>query len=146
MRTISISDTVHAFIEKHGKFPETYDDVLRRLFKLPSSDVPNGREEFPVVAPPPKSSENNRTRRNLSTREMKAWVEGTTLWVAFEHETPRRFELPSDKNDKNGIRQTRDSAVDWATTKDATDGQKNAIGKAISGAGYYLTRPRGTYK
>jgi len=35
MRTVRISDEVWAKIAERGKFGETEDDVLRRVFKLP---------------------------------------------------------------------------------------------------------------
>jgi negative regulator of replication initiation len=137
MRNVRISDTVHKYIEERGKFGENYDDVLRRLFKLPPSGPPTSPEALPPTAPVRR-----RTRRNFSTREMRAHVAGTTLLVGFQYETPQTWELPKDKNDQHEVRRVRDLAVEYAVSHGATDGQRNAVGKAISEAGYYLTQPR----
>ena len=137
MRNIRISDAVDRYIEKHGKFGENYDDVLRRLFKLPSTGVPPSPAETTLTA-----SVARRTRREIATREMKAGMTGTTLSVGFENEAPRTWELPHNKQDKAQIRRIRDLATEYAVGRGATDGQRNAVGKAISEAGYYLTRPQ----
>lgn len=152
MRNIRISDDVDRYIEKHGKFGENYDDVLRRLFKLPPSGLP-ASDPPPSVLPPADAQPplqaipsttpvTHWTRRNVSTREMRARVTGTTLSVAFEHEAPQTWELPTNKGDQHGIRRVRDLAVQYAVGRGATDGQRNAVGKAISEAGYYLTQRR----
>jgi negative regulator of replication initiation len=139
MKTIRISDAVHDYIAAHGKFGENHDAVLTRLFKLSQSDIPRAEPTpIPSIAP------TGRTRIEHSTREMKARVNGRTLSIAFEHEAPRTWTLPERKDDKSEIRRVRDLAVEYAIDCGATDGQRNAVGKAISEAGYYLTRPRAT--
>jgi negative regulator of replication initiation len=142
MRSIRISDPVHRYIENRGKFGENYDDVLRRLFKLPPSEPPPSSLPPFLEAIPSTTSVNHRPRRNVSTREMRARVIGTTLSVGFEHEAPQTWELPKNKSDQHEIRRVRDLAVEYAVGRGATDGQRNAVGKAISEAGYYLTRRR----
>ncbi len=56
-------------------------------------------------------------------------LEDTPIWFS---------ELPTDKSNKRAIRRVRDEAYDYARKHGATDGQINAIGKALQQAGYYL--------
>jgi hypothetical protein len=50
--------------------------------------------------------------------------------------------MPEDKGDKKEIRKVRDAAMAFGQENRATPGQMNAIAKAFSDAGYYLTGPR----
>jgi len=131
MRTIRISDEVWNEIAKRGKFRETEDDVLRRVFQLPA-------------AQPPERTKGSRPRRNYATVRMHADVhsdaDGKRLVVSFEGGERNEWRLP-DKSKKEAIRDVRDKAVKFALSQGATDpGQTNAVRKALTNHGYYLTK------
>jgi negative regulator of replication initiation len=124
MKTIRISEEVYGQIAKRGSFGETPDDVLRRAFKLPEKSRPTpmrGR------------------RTSGATDPLSAWVEGNQLHVKFQSGNSESWDLPS-KNDKNGIRGVRDQAAEFADAYGATLGQVNAVKKALTNEGYWLTK------
>jgi negative regulator of replication initiation len=124
MRTIRISEEVYGEIAKRGSFGETPDDVLRREFKLP------GKSTKP---PTP------RTGRPGATNPLSAWVENERLHVRFRSGNSESWDLPP-KNDKAGIREVRDHATEFAEMYNATLGQVNAVKKALTDNGYWLTK------
>lgn len=127
MRTIKISEDVWSKIAEKGKFGETEDDVLRRVFEI----EPAPPEERTIMRTP---------RRNYSTKKMHAGVHENHLQVSFETGENRRWPLP-EKSDKEGIRKVRNEATDWAREQGASDpGQTNAVRKALTDAGYHLTK------
>lgn len=83
------------------------------------------------------------TRRvpRRATKRMSARVEQGHLLVGFAGGLHERWELP-DRSDKGGIRRVRNAAVAFAHRNKATLGQINAVKKALTEAGYYLTQPR----
>ena len=129
-RTINISIDVWNEIAKRGRFGETPDGVLQRVFKLdkkPTSD--GGTLSTPF-----------RTRTRVSQRRMSARVEKGVFRVAFADGPSYRWLLGA-KSDKDIIRQVRRDAVAWAEENGATNpGQTNAVKKALTEAGYYLTK------
>ena len=66
-------------------------------------------------------------------------VEGGKLLVSFADGTARTWGLPA-REDKAAIRSIRDDAIRFAHDHRATPGQENAIRKALTSAGYHLTR------
>ncbi|NIR49357.1 hypothetical protein GWO43_12730 [candidate division KSB1 bacterium] len=120
MRTIRISQEVWNAIAERGKFGETPDDVLRRVFKIKPNDRSNSR--------------NRRTNRRMSAK-----VEHGELSIVFSNGPSKRWPLPL-KDDKKELRIVRDTAVAFAEEHGATDGQLKALLKAINSAGYYLTK------
>ena len=133
MRTIRISDTVWNAIAEHGKFGEMEDDVLRRVFDLPSR---NETEGFPVPG-----GRRGRGSRRYATKRMSARVKDSKLVVEFvEDGTAESWNLP-DRSDRETIRRIRDEAVAFALENGASDpGQTNAVKKALTDAGYYVSR------
>jgi len=122
MRTIRISDKVWNEIAKRGNFGDTVDDVLRREFEIrPTNKKPGSM------------------RRRIATRKMGANVEGIELIVEFLGGPLDRWTLPSQDN-KMGIRKVRDEAVAFAKQNGATEGQVAAVKKALTSAGYHLTK------
>ena len=131
MRTVRISNEVYDEIAKRGKFDETVEDVLRRVFKLDpathSTGVPRGRRR-------------GRGRVRHATKRMSARVEDGLLFVWFEDGERNQWRLP-DSSNKAEIRKIRDEAVQFALGQGATDpGQTNAVRKALTDSGYHLIR------
>ena len=121
MRTRRISDEVWKAIAERGKFGETPDDVLRRIFKIQPVDKANMR------------------RHMAATRRMTAKVEDGHLSVAFANGPVKRWPLPI-KDHKRELRTVRDTAVAFAEQHGATEGQLKALIKAMTSAGYHLTK------
>jgi hypothetical protein len=134
MRTIRISDTVWAAVAERGKFGETEDDVLRRVFGLPPEDAAQ-RARTP-------GGQLGRGGKRLATKRMSARVTDERLSVEIEGGNSRKFELPQDKSDKAGTKSARDAAHVYARSQGATQGQIDAITKALNEAGYYTRQPQ----
>ena len=125
MRTIRISEAVYKQIAERGKFGETPDDVLRRVFN---------------ISEPPRASRTGRGRSpNKATNPMSARVENGCLSVSFQSGHAESWDLPS-KGDKEGIRKVRDRACEFAEMNGATEGQVNAVKKALTDKGYHLIK------
>ncbi len=122
MRNIKISDEVWQAIAAKGKFGETEDDVLRRVFGI--------REQ---------SAQQAHTRHLPATNKMSAHIRDGTLVVKFADGGTREWGLPA-RTDKLSIRRVRDDAVDFAVSRGATLGQKNAVMKALTEAGYHVSK------
>ena len=131
MHKINISDEVWDEIAKRGKFGETEDDVLRRVF---------GIEDKPGKATRSFASSRGRGKVRYATKRMSTRVEAGQLVVDFEDGVGNRWQLP-DRQDKAGIRVIRDEAIKFALENGASDpGQTNAVRKALTDAGYHLTK------
>lgn len=122
MKTIRISDEVWKAFEKHGKFGETPDDVLRRVFEISRHKKRSGS-----------------TWNKVATNRMIARAENGELSIKFASGSSKRWALPS-KDDKAGIRKVRDEAVKFAEGVGASSGQLYAVMKALTEAGYHLIR------
>ena len=131
-RLIRVSGAVWNAIAERGKFGETEDDVLRRVFGL----LPQLDPEQPVSG---KRGTGRRAPRR-ATKRMSVYVERSRLFVQFADDEKSWWDLP-DPTDKRAIRRIRDEAVAFALAHGATDpGQTNAVKKALTDAGYHLTR------
>jgi negative regulator of replication initiation len=122
MKTIRISDTVWNGIVKRGKFGESPDDVLRRVFRIASENKPAGRF---------------RTRQ--ASRKMTAKVERDHLRVGFANGPSKEWPIPA-RTDKAAIRSIRDQAVRFAAENGATSGQQHAVMKALTAKGLHITK------
>jgi negative regulator of replication initiation len=130
VRTIRITDEVWQAIAARGTFGETEDDVLRRFFELEEPAMKRG-----IV-----TGHRGRGDKRYATKRMSNPVSDGQLIVEFEDGARQQWSLP-DKDDKEGIRRVRDTAVRWALEQGASDpGQKNAVRKALTNAGYYVSR------
>lgn len=132
MKTIKISDEVWNAIASKGKFGETEDDVLRRVFMIdPLSPVPNsGARKNRITAG---------RRQNYATNKMSSYVSQDRLIVEFATGERKEWSLP-DKSDKAEIKKIRSEAGTFAKTVGATVGQKNAVYKALTEEGYHISR------
>ena len=135
MQTITISEPVWQAIASRGKFGETEDDVLRRVFNLPANSDPTGDHE----AKQPTRQRASGPRRSLATDRMSAYLSGSQFHVSFVSGPSSTWPLPS-KTDKAALRAMRDKAIAFATKNAATIGQVNAVKKALTDAGYHLTK------
>lgn len=126
-----VSEEVWDEIAKRGKFGESVDDVLRRVFDL----EPDAQNEKRI----PTKRQSTPGRMNKATNRMSADVSNRRLIVAFRSGDREEFKLP-DKSDKQGIRTVRDKASVFAERNGATLGQVNAVKKALTEAGYYVSR------
>ena len=139
MRAISISDAVWQAIAGLGKFGETEDDVLRRVFNLaPATDDgrPRSSTQLPrpsdvVVAASP--------RRSFATDKLSSYISGNELRVSFASGPSNSWKLPA-KGDRAAIRIVRDQATSFAEKHGATLGQVNAVKKTLTDSGFHLLR------
>lgn len=124
MRTIRISEEVWEEIAKRGKFGETPDNVLRRVFQINETSDQNVTFH---------------TKTRIATQRMSARVENGYLLVEFHGGSSEKWSLPP-KTDKITIGSVRKKAVRFAENNGATIGQVNAVVKAMTDAGYHLTK------
>jgi hypothetical protein len=140
---VTLDDDIYQAIVKEGRFGETNINApLRRKYKLP-----------PLVAggaTAPTSP--RRVRRRLSARRMRAYVEddalvgGESLYVGFEIDPAgewigKNFTLPADRAHPD-VRDAYDAAIAYAKEEGASLGQRHAVTKALSQAGYFLRKLR----
>ncbi|MGA2525330.1 MAG: hypothetical protein ABSF79_01740 [Smithellaceae bacterium] len=128
MRTIRISEEVWNEIAKKGKFGETPNDVLRRIFNL-TSEVANPNVLFH------KNRPLDRAKRRMSARV----TDDGYLMISFLGGQSNKWKLPS-KSDKDGIRKVKKLAVEFAEKNEASTGQVNAVIKAMTDAEYWTTK------
>jgi hypothetical protein len=135
-RTVSITDEVYAYIAERGRFGESTDDVLRRLFSINNEATPT---EAPSGARVHQSSP--RARQRLADRRLSATVSDGFLRLAFAGGPEDKWQLPaSDAHD--AIAELSIKAQAWAESHGATYGQQKAVHKALTESGYYNTGPR----
>lgn len=127
MRTVRISEDVWKVIASKGKFGETVDDVLRR--------------EFGVADRPSKIRNvgDSGSRRNIATNRMSANISQNKLIVKFASGERQEWTLPG-RDDKIAIRNIRSQAGEFAIACGATEGQVNAVYKALTNEGYHLIK------
>lgn len=135
MHTIIISEPVWQAIASRGKFGETEDDVLRRVFNLAANTNTTGGSEVNATMRQRISG----PRHSRATDRMSSYISGTSLQVSFASGPSSSWPLPS-KTDKTALRAMRDEAIAFATKNKATIGQVNAVKKALTDAGYHLTK------
>jgi len=135
MKTITISEPVWQAIANLGKFGETEDDVLRRVFKLSVDSIPNEEVQRQTATTHFKSS----PRRSFATDRMSSYISGTQLRISFASGPSDAWALPP-KNDKAALREVREKATRFAISNGATVGQVNAVRKTLTDAGYHLTK------
>lgn len=134
MRMIRISDEVWQAIAERGKFGETENDVLERIF-----DIRKPPEVSLPIVSIPTLRRHPQKQHQFATTRMSAEVRGKNLFVSFENGASEAWILP-DKSDKNTIRSVRDKAVDFAKQNGASFGQEQAVKKALTDAGYWLNK------
>jgi hypothetical protein len=124
MRTIRISDAVWQEIAKRGEFGETPDIVLRRVF-----NIANEQER---VRP-------QKSRKRHATDRMSAYIENGSLHIEFARGVEQTFELP-ETWDKAAISDVTANVMTFVKENDGSIGQINAARKALTDAGYHITK------
>jgi hypothetical protein len=138
MRSIRISDEVWQEIAKRGKFGETEDDVLKRVFKI----RPHGSNQDGEL---PQPNARASIRGGFATDKMHAKVyrqgNGSYLKVRFHGSgQEQNFDLPKDRSDKQALRRALEGALAFGEKNGASKGQLFAIRKALTDEGYHLTK------
>lgn len=123
MKTIRISDEVWDEIAKLGKFGETPDDVLRRVFNIKQGSS-KGRGTM---------------RQRQATQRVTPEIRNEQFIVSFESGASKKWILPS-REDKRGIRKLTDETIKFAEQHNATVGQVNYVRKVLTDAGYHITK------
>ena len=135
--TITISEPVWQAIASRGKFGETEDDVLRRVFSLPpNSDLNEGQESRQMR---PGITPRVARRRSFATNRMSCYLSDNQLHISFAAGAAKSWALPA-KADKAALRTMREKAITFARENGATEGQVAAVKKSLTEAGYHLTR------
>ena len=139
MHNITVTEPVWQAIASRGKFGETEDDVLRRVFNLPVvsslKEDHETKQEFGASTMRRASG----PRRSLATDRMSSYLSANQLHVAFVSGPSTSWTLPS-KTDKASLRAVREKAIAFAKKHGATLGQVNAVKKTLTDAGYHLTK------
>ena len=133
MKAIRISEEVWTAIAAQGKFGETEDDVLRRVFKIsPNNSQLNG-------SPANGSNKQYGWKERRATNRMTQTVKGNKLTLEFD--TGPRFErtLPAKEN-RPAIRKVRDEAVEFVRSSGGTKGQEHAAIRALTSRGYHVAK------
>jgi len=139
MRTIRISEDVWQVIAKNGKFGETEDDVLRRIFKLPDNPGSDMNQNISKNNIHSMRHTASGRRRSFATQKMSSYIDDNQLKVEFQNGVQDSWKLP-DRNDKLEIRILIDKAMKFCDRNGASVGQKNAARKTLTSEGYHLTK------
>lgn len=135
MHQINVSEEVWQAIAAKGKFGETEDDVLRRVFGLPVySSAP-----VSITVPLQQRGAVRVPRGSFATKRLSSYINGNHLHASFQGGPSRSWPLPP-KTDKVALRSVREDAVTFARQNGATIGQINAVKKTLTDSGYHLTR------
>ena len=127
MITVKISEESYDAVAEHGKFGDSFDDALRRALGL-------------VLPTRTKQKRNPAGHwQHHATNRLSTYVQRNKLFVEFKSGAKNEWTLPA-QDDKEGIRRVRDAASEFAEQNDATLGQVNAVKKALTEAGYYVSR------
>jgi len=146
MRTIRISEEVWNEIAKKGKFGETEEEVLRRIFGLNEGEPIDSKHNI-VKGIREKNMKQYSGRSfirgpRMAKLVLSSRVIGNKLEVVFpEIGKSQEWDLPV-KSNKEEIRRILEEALDFGEKHGATDGQLKAIRKALTESGYHLVGPR----
>lgn len=135
MKSVSISQPVWDAIASRGKFGETEDDVLRRVFNI----SPRAASEPAPPAPSRTARQSKGRRRSFATDKLSSYISGNELRVSFASGASQAWKLPP-KSDKAALRVVRDLATSFAAKHGATVGQVNAVRKTLTDEGYHLIK------
>jgi hypothetical protein len=139
MRSIRISEEVWQEVAARGRFGETEDDVLRRIFDLPNNGTHNGRQASSGSEDQRTPSAQSSPRIIRAKKRLRSFVAEGQLHVGFYNGPTQSWPLPA-RSDKDGIRAVRVQACRFASEQGATQGQISAVRKALTDAGYHLYR------
>ena len=137
MRILKISEEVWQAIAERGKFGETEDDVLRRIFGIsPSTGNVSGPSGQEGLSPDRAAF---RRRRSFASQRMSAYINRKQFHLEFQDGAASSWMLP-DPKDKAAIRAMLDKALRFAREHGASLGQLNAVRKTLTDEGYHLTK------
>lgn len=139
MRAIRISEEVWKAIADQGKFGETEDDVLRRIFKLPANSIRTSDQTNIAGGTRLPSQASSGRRRSFAAQRMTSFINKNELHVEFQDGASSSWSLPA-RNDKAGIRALLDNAIEFARKNKASLGQINAVRKTLTSADYHITK------
>lgn len=139
MHTITITEPVWQAIASRGKFGETEDDVLRRVFGLPAVSSSIQVHETKQESGTSTTRRASGPRRSLATDRMSSYLSANQLHVSFVSGPSSSWTLPS-RTDKASLRTVREKAIAFAKKHGATLGQENAVKKTLTDAGFHLTK------
>jgi negative regulator of replication initiation len=139
MRTIRISEEVWEAIANHGKFGETEEDVLRRVFNLPANSMRFPDQANLEVDSRPRRRVSSGRRRSFATQRMTSFISKNQLYIEFQDGTSSSWTLP-EHSDKAEIRTLLNKAIEFARRNGASLGQINAVRKTLTSEGYHLTK------
>ena len=120
---------------KKGKERETVSsfDTSKK-----ATNVKAAKEEAKKKTEEKKAASVSSGTRNKSVNKLSVRVEGSDLLVEFKAiNKSEKFKLPSKKEDFESIKKVFDNASVFATKYEATQGQLDAIRKAMGGSGFY---------
>jgi len=138
MKTIRISDEVWSAIAAKGKFGETEDDVLCRVFGIGKS---NQNAVTSAIIKSPSVVQSSRAfgwKERRAEVAMYQKVEDNKLILEFQSGQRGEWNLPSKENSA-GIRRVRDLAVEFVQKNGGTAGQVGAAMRALTSRGYHVT-------
>jgi hypothetical protein len=128
MKSIRISDEVWAEIARRGKFGETEEDVLRRIFGLSE-----GNSEEIIF------SKSSQTRGHYATDRLSAGISGNKYVLKFASGQKKEIILP-DRSDREGIKKLTDEAIKFVRDAGGTIGQINAARKGLTDHGFRISK------
>ncbi len=136
MRTIRISEEVWLAIASQGKFGETEDDVLRRVFEIPMKS-----EGSPMTINSRVQVHRNLSgpRRKFAEKRMTPYIAGDKLHIEFEDGNHYDCPLPA-RNNKVEISTITHNAISWAKSHGATLGQMNYVRQVLTRNDYHITK------
>ncbi|HEY2920275.1 MAG TPA: hypothetical protein VGK77_14930 [Candidatus Binatia bacterium] len=139
MKTIRISDEVWNAIAAVGRFGETEDHVLRRVFKIPAQ-TQNHRQTTSERRVDESDRPFGWKERRANDRMTQA-VNGNKLILQFDSGPKFEKPLPA-KDDYAAVRELRDKAVEFVRSNGGTKGQQHAAIRALTSRGYHVTVKR----
>jgi SeqA protein N-terminal domain len=139
MKMIKVSEDVWQAIAERGKFGETEDDVLRRVFELPMGFSAEGVTTKKRELITTQNQVSFARRRSLASQRMTSYIARDQLHIEFQDGASSHWTLPNRK-DKSGIRAILDKALSFAREHGASLGQINAARKTLTNEGYHLTK------
>lgn len=140
-----LAETVHE-ISGHRPDRETITEFLQglsgdRVTESKPSVLSAHNKDHHSSEHESERSVSSKVRKKKARKKISARVLDGYLLVKFADTEPERWKLP-DRLDKEAIKCVRDRAVAFARDHEATLGQINAVKKALTDRGYYLTKPR----
>jgi hypothetical protein len=141
MKTIRVSEQVWDAIAAHGKFGETEDDVLRRVFKISSNNSsPQPKTGNGPLPPSEPDKQYGWKERRAVYRMRDETGKGNKLVLEFDHGPRFEGAFPA-KDNHSAVRKLRNEAVEFVRSNGGTKGQEHAAIKALTSRGFFVAKP-----